>query len=80
MGSVPRAPGIGVRFVFSFVWRGDVWRFVAWVCGVSFPWVEYLDSIWAIQMIREYYGQFRPKPDKIFQIDNRRCLFEVFVF
>jgi len=26
---------------FSFVWRGDVWRFVAWVCGVSFPWVEY---------------------------------------
>jgi len=23
---------------FSFVWRGDVWR---WVCGVSFLWVEY---------------------------------------
>ena len=21
MGSDPRAPGIGVRFVFSFVWR-----------------------------------------------------------
>jgi len=42
--------------VFFFVWRGDVWRCVAWVRGVSFPWVKFFwcESRFSLGAIYEF--------------------------